>query len=335
MGEVYLARDTRLVRDVALKLLPAELADDADRLRRFEQEARCRLGPQPSRHRHHLRFRSRTTHRRTSAWSSSTARRCAASGVGADADAARAADRRADCRRPRQVAHEAGIVHRDLKPENLMVSNDGFAKILDFGLAKLGTMREAREIGADDDGTGHASGQHHGHGGLHVARAGERRHGRQSIRSVLVRSRPLRDAHGPTRVRAADAVETLAAIIRDDPPPVGQLSPSVPVPVRWIVERCLAKVPADRYGSTRDLARDLTSARDHLSELMHTGPAPTAFAVPPTKLRRRHLVVVDARCGAGAGCDRSGGPADGQRTCGSRPVRAIRNRVAGEGQFHF
>ena len=79
-------------------------------------------------------------------------------------------------------------------------------------------------------------------------------------------------------------VETLSAIIRDDPPPIGQLSPSVPAPVRWIVERCLAKTPADRYASTRDLARDLASARDHLSELMHSDGIPVAGVAPPAKL---------------------------------------------------
>ena len=76
------------------------------------------------------------------------------------------------------------------------------------------------------------------------------------------------------------AVETLAAIIRDDPPPIGQLNPSVPAPVRWIVDRCLAKNPADRYGSTRDLARDLASARDHFSELSGSGTTVTSCTSP-------------------------------------------------------
>ena len=67
-------------------------------------------------------------------------------------------------------------------------------------------------------------------------------------------------------------VETLSAIIRDEPPPIAQLDPSVPAPVRWIVERCLAKAPADRYASTRDLARDLATARDRLSELTTRAP---------------------------------------------------------------
>ena len=87
------------------------------------------------------------------------------------------------------------------------------------------------------------------------------------------------------------AVETLSAIIRDDPTPVGQLNPSVPAPVQWIVDRCLAKSPAERYGSTRDLARDLASARDHFSELTSSGAAAVSAAVPAARVRRRELVA--------------------------------------------
>ena len=67
--------------------------------------------------------------------------------------------------------------------------------------------------------------------------------------------------HGPSRA------ETLAAIIRDEPEPLAAAAPRVPVPLRWIVERCLAKLPEERYASTRDLARDLQGARDHFSQI--------------------------------------------------------------------
>ena len=69
------------------------------------------------------------------------------------------------------------------------------------------------------------------------------------------------------------AAETLSAIIRDEPEPVAKLRPDLPTPVRWILERCLAKDPEERYGSTRDLARDLASIRDHISEV-RAGPRP-------------------------------------------------------------
>ncbi len=143
MGEVYLARDTKLDRDVALKLLPAELANDADRLRRFELEARSAsalnhpaivaiydLGQAESQPYISMELVDGQTLRQIlQAGPMPTAARLQVAAPIADGLA---------------KAHEAGIVHRDLKPENLMVSHDGFAKILDFGLAKLVGDDDAR-----------------------------------------------------------------------------------------------------------------------------------------------------------------------------------------------
>ena len=105
-------------------------------------------------------------------------------------------------------------------------------------------------------------------GRLHVAGAGERPARRFPLRPVRVRrpsstrcSRASAPSTRPTRA------ETLAAIIRDEPEPIGGLAPRVPVPLRWIVERCLAKLPEERYESTRDLARDLQGVRDHFSQI--------------------------------------------------------------------
>ena len=290
MGEVYLAHDTKLDRSVALKLLPAELANDSERLRRFELEARSAsalnhpaivaiydLGQVDSRPYFSMELVEGQTLRQVLQAGPMQPRR-------ALQVAAPIADGLAK-------AHEAGIVHRDLKPENLMVSHDGFSKILDFGLAKLvgdADVRAAQQTITDNAtrpgnvmGTVGYMSPEQASGGTADSRSDQ-----FSFGVVLYEMLTGRRAFNrPT------AVETLSAIIRDDPPQVGLLNPSVPAPVRWIVDRCLAKTPADRYVSTRDLARDLASARDHFSELTSSGATAVSAVTPPMRLRRRELVA--------------------------------------------
>src|ERR1700687_426646 len=138
MGEVYRARDTRLDREVAIKVLPAVFSADSDRLRRFEEEARSAsaLNHPNIITIHELGQDGSTHYIAMELVEGKTLRDLLASGP---LPMRKAIEIAAQVAEGLTKAHEAGIAHRDLKPENLMVSDDGFVKILDFGLAKLAT----------------------------------------------------------------------------------------------------------------------------------------------------------------------------------------------------
>jgi serine/threonine protein kinase/WD40 repeat protein len=267
MGEVYRARDERLGRELAIKVLPAGLASDPERLRRFEREARSAsslnhpnivtiydIGSVDSTSYIAMELVKGEPLRTVLLGGALPVRRLLQIGTQVAEGLAR--------------AHAAGIVHRDLKPENVMVTEDGLVKILDFGLAKL-TQPEAAlpaetmvptVSGATQEGiivgtVGYMSPEQA------VGGAIDFRSDQFSFGSILYEM-----ATGRRAFRGDSAPQTLAAIIQDEPQSIGLLNPKVPVPVRWIVERCLAKRPRDRYASTEDLARDLATVRDRLSE---------------------------------------------------------------------
>src|SRR5258706_6680128 len=287
MGEVFRAKDTRLGREVALKLLPEELAQDADRLRRFEQEARAAsaLNHPSIVTVYEVGSTNGTSYLAMELVLGRTLREVLEQGP---LPARRVLDLAAQLAEGLAKAHAAGIVHRDLKPANVMVSSDGFAKILDFGIAKLtragGLAQDETAAPTIDPGTvpGTVLGTV-GYMSPEQARAQpvDFRSDQFSFGSMLYEM-----ATGRRAFQRGTSAETLTAIIREEPEPLARLAPQVPAPLRWIVERCLAKDPEDRYASTKDLARDLKSVRDHISEVSGTG---AAVAVPQPKRARRLL----------------------------------------------
>ena len=189
------------------------------------------------------------------------------------------------------AAHAAGFTHRDLKPDNVLVtgpqtSNPGRVKILDFGLAKRAggilQSESTQTIAASTNpgtvlGTVSYMSPEQARGEEVDARSDQFAFG------LIV----YEMAAGKRAFVRPSAAETMAAIIRDEAEP---LPPSVPAPVRWVVERCLAKDPAERYDSTRDLYRELKLARERLSEGSTTGSqAPVMAAAPAARRPQRRV----------------------------------------------
>jgi predicted ATPase len=263
MGEVYRATDTRLEREVAIKTLSLEQCSQPEALSRFEQEARsaCALNHPNIVTIYELGQVDGTRYIAMELVIGETVRQLLASGPipfrKAVAIAAQIADALAK-------AHAIGIVHRDLKPENLMVSGDATAKILDFGLAKLMTVKHTSHSDAStsitEKGTvlgtvGYMSPEQVTGGEVDF------RSDQFSFGSVLYEM-----VTGFPAFRKKTHAETTAAILRDEPERLGSRMLQVPPPFLWIVERCLAKDPKQRYASTQDLTRDLAAVRDRLNE---------------------------------------------------------------------
>src|SRR5271157_5589346 len=262
MGEVYRAKDTRLDREVAIKTLSLERCSHPEALSRFEQEARSAsaLNHPNIVTIYELGHENGTRYIAMELVEGDTLRRLLASGPIPFRKSVTIAAQIAD---GLAKAHEIGLIHRDLKPENMMVSQDGTAKVLDFGLAKL--LKPDR--GSSDSPT--TITEH----GMVVGTVGymspEQATGEEldfrsdqfSFGSVLYEM-----ATGTPAFKKKTHAETTAAILRDEPERLGAKTLQAPAPFIWIVERCLAKDPQDRYASTRDLARDLAAVRDRLAD---------------------------------------------------------------------
>jgi Tol biopolymer transport system component len=289
MGEVYRAKDPRLGREVALKVLPESFSEDADRLRRFEQEARAAssLNHPNIVTIHEIGSAGGTTYLAMELVDGASLRELLAAGP---IPPKRMLDVAVQIAEALAKAHGAGIVHRDLKPENVMVSRDGYVKLLDFGLAKL--------VAAPSDvSAALTAAPQHTQAGSVMGTVGYMSPEQASGRPVDFRSDQFslgsilyEMATSKRAFQRPTGAQTMAAIIQDEPESVAQVSPKTAPPFRWIVERCLAKDPEERYASTRDLARDLKSVREHLAEVT-TSASGAAAVVEPARRRSRALPI--------------------------------------------
>jgi predicted ATPase/predicted Ser/Thr protein kinase len=279
MGEVYRARDPRLDRTVAIKILPAELSADADHLRRFEREARSasalnhpnivtiyELAQDGSAHFIAMELIEGQSLRQLLATGPLPIRKTIEL-------AAQIAEGLAK-------AHEAGIAHRDLKPDNLMITLDGFVKILDFGLAKVATPAEERQqtrtLSSWQTQPGTIVGTVQYMSPEQAAGAAlDFRSDQFSFGLVLYEM-----VTGKRAFPRSTAAETLVAIMREQAEPIAVQNPDAPAPLCWAIERCLAKDPDKRYVSTRDLARELAAIRDRFSEKPGRQAEPRASNIP-------------------------------------------------------
>jgi serine/threonine protein kinase len=281
MGEVYRARDPRLGRDVAIKVLPASFCKDADRLRRFEDEARAAgVLSHPN-----ITAVFDVGEHEGSPYVVSEligGEDLRAALCGGRLSVVRALDYAIQIARGLSAAHDKGIVHRDLKPENIFVTTDGRLKILDFGLAKQ-TDDSQGPAGHTDFPTAAAETGP----GVVVGTLGymspEQLRGRRvdaradifSLGAILYEM-----LAGVRAFRGDSSADTITAILRDDPPVLSLTAPNISPGLERIVRHCLEKNPEQRFQSARDVAFDL-EALSSVSEV----PTKT-IGVRKTEVRR-------------------------------------------------
>ena len=283
MGEIYRARDARLGRDVALKVLPKELSSNREGLVRFAQEARAAsaLNHPNIISIFEIGVAEGTPFIVMELVDGRTLRGLMDAGT---LTIKKSLDLAVQICEGLAKAHEAGILHRDLKPENIMVTRDGFAKILDFGLAKL----QGPPMGGAHAGP-EAVNLSLTQAGLVLGTPAYMSPEQASGRTLDFRSDQFAagvifyEMLGKRRTfQRATAVQTLSAVIQDDPEPLERLNPRVPAPLRWAIARCLSKDPEDRYSATRDLARELKQIKDNIAEFVErSDPRLSASAAVP------------------------------------------------------
>ena len=271
MGEVYRARDSRLGREVAIKVLPAEVAGDPDRVRRFELEAQAAsaLNHPNILTVHDIGVEQGVAYLVTELLRGESLRDAISRGAMAPDRAAAVA---IQVSRGLAAAHQAGIVHRDLKPDNVFITPDGVCKILDFGLARMDRPELASDIGTATPTAGATlAGTVMGTAGYMAPEQvrGQRADARSDLFSLGVVLHEMLTGKSP--FRRDTVVESLSAILTSDAP---ALVP--PTPLSPIIRRCLEKEPMQRFQS----ASDLVFALENLSDV-RTAPKRAVLRRPP------------------------------------------------------
>src|SRR2546425_11848738 len=289
MGEVYLAQDTKLERKVALKILPADVGTNRDRMERFIREAKSaaalshpniaqifEIGEDAGTHYIAMEFidgqtlrekihRERAELRKLLRFLQHTAEGLA-------------------------KAHAAGIVHRDLKPDNIMVTHDGHAKILDFGLAKLIEQRPIS--GADSSEVATAVMPQHSTPGAIMGTVGymspEQAQGKTkeidqrsdifSFGCILFEA-----VTGKKPFEGDSVIKSLHMVVYEAAPAITEFNPSAPAELQHIVRRCLAKDPDDRYQSIKEVAIELKDLRRQIEGAGIDTTVPPSLASQTTR----------------------------------------------------
>jgi serine/threonine protein kinase len=266
MGEVYLAEDTKLDRQVALKILPQEFAEDSDRMNRFVREAKSASAlNHPNIITIHEIGEVEGTHFIASEYiqGETLHNRLRQSPL----DLKTTLDIAIQVASALNTAHRAGIIHRDIKPENVMIRPDGLVKILDFGIAKLSVKKaeptdEEAATALKPQGTSP---------GVIIGTANymspEQARGKEVSAQSDIFSFGIVLYEMVTGQRAftgENAVDVIGAILHKEPTPLNQLAPELPHEIERIINKTLRKDPDVRYQTAGDLLTDLKDAKQEL-----------------------------------------------------------------------